>query len=106
MMDYKLIKKYLKDGFEKDFFDACIRNLADEGNPLRLSNFSYSLRELIREVLSDRAPDERIRNCECVAFPKNVAFPKKLSSMWMPCLNMTTKQEVLVTNIGLMWNWH
>lgn len=64
VIDYEQIKKYLKDGFEKDFFDACIRNLADEGNPLRLSNFSYSLRELIREVLSVRAPDERIRNCE------------------------------------------
>lgn len=63
-MDYEQIKKYLKGAFEKDFFDACIRNLADFGNPLRLSNFSYSLRELLREVLSDRAPDNKIRNCE------------------------------------------
>lgn len=66
-MDNEQIKKYLKDGFEKDFFDACIRNLADVDNPLRLSNFSYSLRELLREVLSDRAPDNRIRNCEWYA---------------------------------------
>lgn len=63
-MDYEQIKKYLKDGFEKVFFDACIRNLADIDNLLRLSNSSYSLRELIREVLSERAPDKRIRNCE------------------------------------------
>lgn len=64
MKDCEQIKKYLKGEFEKDFIDACMRNLGDVGNPLRLSNFSYSLRELLREVLSDRAPDERVRNCE------------------------------------------
>lgn len=63
VMDVEEIKKYLEDGYEKDFLDACLRNLADVENPLRLSNFSYSLRELIREVLSRRAPDENIKKC-------------------------------------------
>ena len=63
VMDVEEIKKYLEDGSEKDFLDACLRNLADVENPLRLSNFSYSLRELIREVLSHRAPDENIKKC-------------------------------------------
>lgn len=63
MKDYKRIKKYLYDGYEKDFFDECIRNLSDTCSRIRLSNFAYSLRELVREVLADRAPDERIKNC-------------------------------------------
>jgi len=57
------IRKYLYDGYEKDFFDECIKNLSDKGSRIRLSNFAYSLRELVREVLADRAPDERIKNC-------------------------------------------
>lgn len=63
MKDCGQIKAYLYDGYEKDFFDECIRNLSDTGSRIRLSNFAYSLRELVREVLADRAPDERIKNC-------------------------------------------
>lgn len=63
MKDYDLIKSYLEDGYEKDFFDECIRNLSDKGSRIRLSNFAYSLRELVREVLADRAPDDKIKNC-------------------------------------------
>ena len=63
VMDVEEIKKYLEDGYEKDFLDACLRNLADVENPLRLSNFAYSLRELIREVMSRRAPDDSIDKC-------------------------------------------
>ena len=62
MKDYEQIKKYLYDGYEKDFFDECIKNLSDTGSRIRLSNFAYSLRELVREVLADRAPDGRIKN--------------------------------------------
>ena len=64
MGNIKQIKGYLQDEYERDFFDACIRNLADVDNPLRLSNFSYSLRELLREILSKRAPDERVCKCK------------------------------------------
>lgn len=63
-IDVERIKQYLEDGYEKDFLDACLGNLKDKGNQLRLSNFSYSLRELFREVLSYRAPDRLIRRCE------------------------------------------
>lgn len=56
------IKKRLFDGYEKDFFNECIKNLSNNDSRIRLSNFAYALRELVREVLADRAPDERVRN--------------------------------------------
>ena len=57
------IKSHLYDGYEKEFFDECIKNLSNRDSRLRLSNFAYALRELVREVLADRAPDERIKKC-------------------------------------------
>lgn len=54
------IKTYLIDGFEKDFFEEAIKNL-DIHSRLRLSNFSYAIRELIREVLARMSPDEKVR---------------------------------------------
>lgn len=57
------IRTRLCDGYEKDFFDECIKNLSNDESRIRLSNFAYALRELVREVLADRAPDERVRNC-------------------------------------------
>lgn len=55
------IKEHLLDGFEKDFFEEAIKNL-DIHSRLRLSNFSYAIRELIREVLSRMSPDEKVRS--------------------------------------------
>lgn len=61
--EVEYIKTHLNSGYEREFFDACLKNLSAIDNRLRLSNFAYSLRELIREVLEDRAPDDRIKNC-------------------------------------------
>lgn len=62
-MDYNRIITYLKDDYEKDLFRECIRNLSDKESRIRLSNFAYALRELVREVIADRAPDSRIKEC-------------------------------------------
>jgi len=57
------IKAHLSNGFEKDFFEEAIKNL-EVHSRLRLSNFSYAIRELIREVLSRMGPDEKVRSSE------------------------------------------
>ena len=52
-----IIRKHLEESFETRFFDACLANLREERNLLRLNNFAYAMRELIRNVLSRLAPD-------------------------------------------------
>jgi len=56
------ILQYLKRGFEQDLFKAAIANVDDENNKLRLNNFAYAMRELIRTVLERLAPDEEVVN--------------------------------------------
>ena len=55
------IKAHLSNGFEKDLFEEAIKNLDIHGR-LRQSNFSYAIRELIREVLIRMSPDEKVRS--------------------------------------------
>lgn len=57
------IEKELCEGFEKNLFAAAQKNLADKSNPLRLNNYSYAMRELIRHVLHRLAPDENVIQC-------------------------------------------
>lgn len=56
------ILQYLKRGFEQDLFKAAIANVDDENNKLRLNNFAYAMRELIRTVLERLAPDDEVVN--------------------------------------------
>ena len=56
------ILQYVKRGFEQDLFKAAIANVDDENNKLRLNNFAYAMRELIRTVLERLAPDDEIVN--------------------------------------------
>ena len=56
------ILQYLRRGFEQDLFKAAIANVDDENNKLRLNNFAYAMRELIRTVLERLAPDDEIVN--------------------------------------------
>jgi len=58
-----LIEKELAEGFERELFSAALKNLHDTTNPLRVNNFSYSMRELMRHVLHRLAPDEKVLNC-------------------------------------------
>lgn len=57
------IKTELKSEFENQLFDACIQNLEDTKNPLRLNNFAYSMRELTRHILKRLAPDDNVLKC-------------------------------------------
>lgn len=58
--DEKIIRSYLVGDFEQKFFDACLDNLTNIGNPLRLNNFAYAMRELIRNVLGRLAPTDEV----------------------------------------------
>lgn len=57
------IKTKLKSEFENQLFDACLQNLADTENPLRLNNFAYAMRELTRHILKRLALDECVLQC-------------------------------------------
>lgn len=57
------IKTELKSQFENQLFDACLQNLKDTENPLRLNNFAYAMRELTRHILKRLAPDECVLQC-------------------------------------------
>lgn len=57
------IEKELCEGFERNLFVAAQKNLADKSNPLRLNNYSYSMRELTRHVLHRQAPDDNVIKC-------------------------------------------
>lgn len=54
----KIIRTYLVGDFEEKFFGACLANLREEENVLRVNNFAYAMRELIRNVLDRLAPKE------------------------------------------------
>ncbi len=57
------IQQNLKDGFEKQLFEAALSNLRDTENPLRFNNFAYATRELVRHILIRIAPDEELVKC-------------------------------------------
>ena len=59
-MEYE-IENHLASDFERQLFKASLYNLKDSGNPLRLNNFAYSLRELTRHFLERLAPDGEVR---------------------------------------------
>ena len=54
----------LLPGFERQLYQAAHRNLADQNNPLRLSNFAYAMRELVRHLLERLAPSDSVVACE------------------------------------------
>ncbi|MGB3227084.1 MAG: hypothetical protein WBB02_03845 [Saprospiraceae bacterium] len=57
------ILKYLETEFERELCKAAFDNLSQETNKLKFSNFSYTLRELIRHTLVRLSPDKHILNC-------------------------------------------
>ncbi len=57
------INSQLKNDFERELFEAVQANLNDTDNVLRLSNFAYSARELISNVLHRLAPTEGVLKC-------------------------------------------
>ncbi|TBW46901.1 hypothetical protein EZI54_22955 [Marinobacter halodurans] len=59
----KEINGMLGTSFEKALFKAALKNLEDTSNPLRLNNYSYSMRELTRHVLHRLAPETNVVAC-------------------------------------------
>lgn len=59
----KQIMAALDTDFKKSVFDAALRSFEQSENPLRLNNLATGLRELIRLVLRDLAPDAHIKAC-------------------------------------------
>ena len=53
----------LSPDFEQQLYKAAHQNLADNQNPLRLSNFAYAMRELVRHMLERLAPTEAVTAC-------------------------------------------
>ena len=57
------IQSTLAVGFERELYAAAHRNLIDSENNLRLNNFAYAMRELMRHVLHRLAPTESVVQC-------------------------------------------
>lgn len=72
------ILQHLASGFEQQLFQAAIANLDDISNKLRLNNFAYSMRELIRVVLERLAPDEEVVNAPWFE-PNDKEHPDKVT---------------------------
>jgi hypothetical protein len=53
----------LDTDFKKSVFDAALKSFEQSDNPLRLNNLATGLRELIRLVLRDLAPEAGIKAC-------------------------------------------
>ncbi|EOG8085188.1 hypothetical protein OGW18_04075 [Citrobacter sp. CK184] len=65
LLQYDFIKdfeKLLVTDFEKKLFLASLRNYCSHGNPLRFHNFSFSMRELVLQMIDRRAPDSKVKS--------------------------------------------
>lgn len=72
------ILQHLASGFEQELFQAAIANVDDTSNKLRLNNFAYSMRELIRAVLERLAPDVEVANAPWFV-PNDKKHPDKVT---------------------------
>ncbi|HVU93740.1 MAG TPA: hypothetical protein VHE34_00890 [Puia sp.] len=59
----KQVSSLLEGDFLKRLFAASIDNLKDRSNPLRINNFSFSLRSVIDNILKASSPSEEIQLC-------------------------------------------
>lgn len=57
------ISNLLAEGFERELYAAALQNLADCDNKLRMNNFAYAMRELMRHVLHRLAPTDSVVQC-------------------------------------------
>lgn len=51
---------HLEADFEKELFTACLRNYASHGNSLRFHNFAFSIRELIKNIIEKKSPNDKL----------------------------------------------
>lgn len=64
LLTYDFIKSFetlLESNFEKELFEASLRNYCSHGNPLRFHNFAFSMRELVLQIIDRRAPDSKVK---------------------------------------------
>jgi hypothetical protein len=59
-----LVSLRLRTPFQKELFAAALKGLEQLDNPLRANNFATGLRELLRILLVDLAPDNQVKACE------------------------------------------
>lgn len=77
----KIIRSYLVGKFESGFFNACLGNLKETENPLRLNNFAYAMRELMRNVFSRLAPDEDVLDAPWYEQNEGTTGPTRMQRM-------------------------
>ena len=58
------VRASLDSDFQRAVFDGAINCLGNENDPLRVNTFATALRELVRLILRDRAPDSQIKNSD------------------------------------------
>ncbi|WP_435235095.1 hypothetical protein ACR30L_15215 [Psychromonas sp. PT13] len=64
LLQYDYIKDFeelLVTDFERGLFVASLRNYCSHGNPLRFHNFSFSMRELVLQIINRKAPDSIVK---------------------------------------------
>lgn len=71
----KDVRQHFKVEIERKIFDAAVLGFDSEGNPLRLNNFAFAMRELGRIWLEHLAPKEHIR--QCAWFVQNTELREK-----------------------------
>lgn len=57
------VREKLRNEFQREIFDAAYANLLDHSNKLRINNFAYAARELIRIYLSSVLDDGEVVKC-------------------------------------------
>lgn len=62
------IRDHLEEGFERQLYEASVKNLSHTENPISLNSFSFSLRELIANYLDRVAPNSNTKNCVWFCF--------------------------------------
>ncbi|MBS0289031.1 MAG: hypothetical protein JSS07_03195 [Proteobacteria bacterium] len=68
---FREFKNSLETEFELKLYQAALNNLNDNNNKIRFNNFAYSVRELIRNILERRAPNDQVVLCSWYQKPKD-----------------------------------
>lgn len=66
-----IFKNYLSAEFEFKLLEAALFNLNETDNKLRFNNFSYAIRQLLDNILCDRAPNDKVIMCSWYKKPEN-----------------------------------
>ena len=77
MSTIQQIEKILRSDFEKQLFEASLKNLEDENNALRYHNFCYSIRELSRHFLNSLSSEEFVLKCPWFAVETDNGKPTR-----------------------------